>query len=94
MYWKHLWSIMIYIFVPFLADYDQNHKQMINLKKLLGCSQLQIIQIFVIVPEVVPYLFLTKRAARLCVLWIECPLSVFEYEDPMRNIHIFKLWSN
>ena len=59
---------MIYIFVPFLADYDQNHMQMISLKKLLGCSQFQIIQIFVIVPGVVPYSFLTKRAARLCVL--------------------------
>ena len=59
---------MIYIFVPFLADYDQNHMQIISLKKLLGCSQFQIIQIFVIVPGVVPYSFLTKRAARLCVL--------------------------
>ena len=68
MYWKHLWSIVINIFVPFLADYDQNHKQMISLKKLLGCSQFQIIQIFVIVPGVVPYSFLTKRAARHCVL--------------------------
>ena len=27
---------MIYIFVPFLADYDQNHMQMISLKKLSG----------------------------------------------------------
>ena len=59
---------MIYIFVPFLADYDQNRMQMISLKNLLGCSQFQIIQIFVIVPGVVPYSFLTKRAARLCVL--------------------------
>ena len=24
----------------------------------------------------------------------QCPLSVFECADPMRNIHIFKLWSN
>ena len=43
---------MIYIFVPFLADYDQNHMQIISLKKLLGCSQFQIIQIFVIVPAI------------------------------------------
>ena len=84
---------MIYIFVPFLADYDQNHMQMISLKKLLGCSQFPIIQIFVIVPGVVPYSFLTKPAARLCV-YSQCPLSVFECEDPMRNIHMFKLWSN
>ena len=58
---------MIYIFVPLLADCDQNHMQMISLKKPLGCSQFQIIQIFVIVPGVVPYSFLTKRTARLCV---------------------------
>ena len=36
MYWKHLWSIMIYIFVPSFSvtDCDQNYMQMINLKKL------------------------------------------------------------
>ena len=95
MYWKHLWSIMIYILILFLflADCDQNYMQMINLKKLLGCWPFQIIQNF-------------RNSSRSCAIFIfnitcrsslrtlNVLYSVFECADPMHNIHIFKLWSN
>ena len=81
---------MIYIFVPFLADYDQNHMQIISLKKLLGCSQFQIIQIFVIVPAIfifnktcrsslrtlnVLYLFLNVRIPCATSIYSSCGLT-------------------
>ena len=80
---------MIYIFVPFfgVTDYDQNYMQMINLKKLP--EYFKSFKIFVIVPGVVLHSFL--KNVPIVSAYSQCPLSVFECADPMRNIHVFKL---